>query len=158
MQKVRKGVFETNSSSTHSLSISDADYNYTTSEDSVVIDLAWYKFGWEQEKYFDFESKFAYVLLYLRDWVDEEFKKLHFPAVTSMVKEFLGVTELTIHNYFNNITGDWLDGYIDHQSVECRDLDYLFQDESGTIDLTYKTLKKLLFNGDSYVETDNDNH
>ena len=79
VQLIRKSVFETNSSSCHSLDITDdTELNdIPIPDDEGVITLVSGDFGWELRNYKHFESKAAYLIVYIRDWCKdqkEEFK------------------------------------------------------------------------------------
>ena len=174
---IRKGVFETNSSSCHSISVNESMvYNDIPKLDfSGNILLNSGEFGWEVETYHDFESKAAYLIVYIRDWCGdkkEEFKNI----LESIIKEVSGCESISYEDNFwetekvsyeettwNSVTKqsektgevryydrNLGEGYIDHQSVEDKDCHFLFEN--------IETLKSFLFNSASYIETDNDNH
>jgi len=84
MLKARKGVFETNSSSTHSICIclDEIDLNYPT----TPIRLFYNDYGWERDTLISPEEKLSYLLTAMdnissskeedlkniKDWLDEE--------------------------------------------------------------------------------------
>lgn len=174
---IRKQVFETNSSSCHSLSIVDGmTYNDIPICDNYgVVHINSGEFGWEQETYYNFNEKASYLAVYIRDWTGDklqEFKEIF----ENVIKEVSGCDEISYETNFwekeevfyditawnsetkqSEKTGEKRsymsnlgDGYIDHQSVESQDLHYLFEDTNQ--------IKSFLFNNNSYLETDNDNH
>lgn len=62
MQQIRKSVFETNSSSTHSISISShGDIELVTPDDEGNINVDIGQFGWEEEIHSDFATKASYL-------------------------------------------------------------------------------------------------
>jgi hypothetical protein len=67
---IRDSVFETNSSSTHSITIgSDTDFDTIVPNENGIIQVPTADFGWNPDDYYDPEYRLAYALLYLRDWV-----------------------------------------------------------------------------------------
>lgn len=153
MQTIRQGVFETNSSSTHSLSISSKDCLYDSvyvPEDGILL-VPPMEFGWEEETYNDPMSKLAYVMIYIRDWIRNDSKQEHATEVLKdLVCRHTGATDLVLDDKKNN--WDRYEAYIDHQSVEDNDLDHFFE-PGGEL-----RLKEFLFNPHSELKTDNDNH
>jgi hypothetical protein len=102
------------------------------------------EFGWEQETYYEPEEKASYAMA--------------FAAESSRSGEFFGMLEEVIkeHTGCNTVIFDKEEdggkspdfGYIDHQS----------QDVCAKAFESKEALKEFLFNPESYVETDNDNH
>ena len=173
MNKVtRSGVFETNSSSTHSISFSDSPH-FIKLHGPIEIHCG--EFGWEEETYYDFNTKASYLLTDLASREDTE--KLR--TLNEVIKEETGqeptyygqyediivninnknpwLIEYITHTYKNNdgTEGSWKEskqdlGYIDHQSIE-----------SGVPGEPFKNKKKLrqyLFDENTFLRTDNDNH
>jgi hypothetical protein len=152
--KIRQSCFETNSSSTHSLSFKDDETDFVVpyidpEHGGVYVgnNNAELEFGWQEETYDGIPSKLAYVLLYIRDWAEDVNKEVFRKILDDVVHQQSGA---------NLVVGDWYasdeygeKGYIDHQSVEDNDLDYLFE--------TPEKLRIFLFGKNSYLETDNDN-
>lgn len=136
--KIRSKVFETNSSSTHSLSIDDKAElvkqpfsDEETKNGVVTIDQG--EFGWEQETYHGVKDKLSY--LYTSAGKDEGKRFL----IKQAVKDFSGL----------DVVFGLDDGYIDHQSSDvCDDV------WSGGI----PSVIRFLFSPKSFFETDNDNH
>ena len=150
---VRHG-FETNSSSAHSITLGEsAVYDSITPNDEGVIVLREYEFGWEWETYTTVEARLAYAYIYARDWSGGY--RTHFmDTLETVVRNHTGATAIVMGrtnewgNYDEYAEED-IGGYIDHQSVENGELDYLFQDPT--------LLKKFIFNAGSTIETGNDN-
>lgn len=147
---IRYGVFETNSSSCHSISIDKNNKNFTASDLYVdtngYVTLTGGEFGWEQEEYFDALTKANYCAqdIYKYDWgtdsyLLDEYKK---NMLIDVIKEQTGCDDVVFD--LDSLRG----GYIDHQS-------------HGTSYKAFEnkeTLRNFIFNSNSYLETDNDNH
>lgn len=146
MKLVRHGVFETNSSSCHSLSVGNSGVyqSITPNEDNLIVIDDSYEFGWSQEMYTNTDERLAYAYVYAMDW-SREYKEEFFNTLQQVVCEHTGASAV-LHNKGE----DSGYGYIDHQSVEDGELDYIFKDKG--------LLKSFIFDRDSWVETDNDNH
>lgn len=144
---IRKSCFETNSSSTHSLSV-DESFSESLLE-TVPLDNGVFKhscygdYGWEIETYNDVIDKIDYMSIYVRDWCggrSDEFKDV----LTRVIMEQSQASGVEIN------FGSDDDGYIDHQSVECNDYHYLFESP--------ELLRMFIFSPKSSFRTDNDNH
>lgn len=144
MIQIREGIFETNSSSTHSISLGDGfemsiDTSWCPDRDGV-IKVDGHEFGWDQETYNEAEYKVSYAWIIVRDWSEDEKEKRH-ELLDAVIMAQTGATEV------------WYEpkeGYIDHQSVDCDQMGWLFEDVD--------TLRNFIFNRDSWLETDNDNY
>ncbi len=149
MKLVRHGVFETNSSSCHSLSIgASGTYDgITPNEDNLIIVDDSHEFGWSQETYSYPEARLAYAYIYAMDWSGDK-RDEFIKTLQEVVCEHTGAGAVT-HEVFGKKWNDGY-GYIDHQSVESADLHYIFEDKS--------LLKSFIFDSSSWIETDNDNH
>ncbi len=149
MRQIRKGVFETNSSSTHSITISGED-KIIYPKFIPVIEFG--EYGWEEESYSDFTDKLSYVVTMLatlnRVEKIEDFLKL---------KEFTWLKE-AVEQHCGQILevkplAGWSPlGYVDHQSNDVLD-EFLPSDELG---FKIKVLD-FIFNEKYGFETSNDN-
>ena len=144
---IRKGVFETNSSSTHSIIIAREG---TEPLDQVVFSIG--EYGWECEKYHDVNSKASYfytaACACLRRDVADEISAMLSPYGI----ECIFYIKPVFVTYHSDTYGDsnYLDnGYIDHDMEAIDFVKGLLEDASQLIDF--------LFNDKSYVETGNDN-
>lgn len=164
MIKIRYGVFETNSSSCHSISFSN-DYKPITKSklkninkekeslstlidryNNLVIPLG--EFGWEEREYNDARTKLQYALTMayvtecnnMNDFEETEGYK----DISSLLEEEIGCNLLIPTNL------EYC--YIDHQS--CEDYKSLrdFINDYGV------RLYDFIFNSDVTLITDNDNH
>jgi hypothetical protein len=130
---IRNGVFETNSSSAHSISISKCDQEFIIDtiypdQDGVIL-VKGEEFGWAWEKFNDSMTKLAYVMQDQQGKHDE---------IIEVVKEQTGALEVV---FVEN------GGYIDHESYGtaydvCHDKD---------------SIKNFVFNKNSWLFTGNDN-
>lgn len=165
MKNIRSKVFETNSSSTHSISIcADADGIYETvvpDKDGAIV-LSGGKFGWDFAEYSDCLTKMNYAAIFTAspgthnsyDKFQAEFARTR-ELLIQVIKEHTGAKKIvfnfTVEQYNkdkNFISGN---SYIDHQSnlMERRSTLRAFESK--------QTLKDWLFNPKSKLETGNDN-
>lgn len=157
--KTRDAVFETNSSSTHSLSLSEDFSNMVESPLSDyqikqgIVTISSGEYGWEVETYTDWLTKASYLYTDAMigcdssiDPNDEFFRNenIKLSILCKAIKEYTGVDV-----FFEKSSDKYYPfGYIDHQSVgECGQV--WDEDVSGVI--------RFLFSIDSVLETSNDN-
>ena len=136
--KIRKGTFETNSSSTHSIAISKNKVNIPVGR-SINFHIG--EYGWEESEY-SFPDYMYTSLLYNDD--EEGLQKLKSILDKWNVKYNFEEPELEYYNgyrYLNN-------GYIDHGGETFSIMREILNDED--------LLARALF-GDSTVYTGNDN-
>lgn len=130
MKKVRQQVFETNSSSTHSISVCSDIKNYIFDilcpNDDGQIELDGGEFGWEWEEYNDAHTKANYLSLQYQN-------KEELQLLTLEIMEQTGANEI-IYNF---------NGYIDHQSNDVYPENH--------------EIKDFIFNRNSILRTGNDN-
>lgn len=160
MKQIRLNVFETNSSSTHSISFSGRNnecYNnieVDAYDNKVHVCLG--EFGWEIDSHTDSATKLQYLITYicqqngLTTWYggnfEDNLKELQ------ELEDFQNVEECV--RYELNCDGieiDSLEGYIDHQSVYGDNLREYFDYEG------VDNIHQFIF-GNVIVHTDNDNH
>ena len=176
MKTIRNNVFETNSSSTHSVSIShkvsslygsDCLSNYIEFYDNKVH-VRFGEFGWEIESYVLPYDKLQYIVTMLVEtegnnitkvddlWETEGFKLIN-DAVADYcncdgiwIDENMKLDSYTLdgkeHYYISH------EGYIDHQSYEDYKSVQDFLDDYGV------NITDFIFNTGVVVHTDNDNH
>ena len=152
--QIRQGVFETNSSSTHAISI--CRYDKQPIPKSLYFGFG--AFGWENEVYDDYESKAAYLWTAVcghyiyeddRPKIEEIKEKL-----TKILNDY-GVESIQFANgeYVDNSWGDSrylkFDGYIDHGWELIKWVENMLEDPDLLIGY--------LFNTESFVNTGNDN-
>lgn len=161
MKQIRRNVFETNSSSTHSITYSKHYIKCTNNIEVDEIDnkvhVCLGEFGWEIDSHEDSSTKLQYLITYVcaqnglttwwsEDGFDEKVVELRsledFKNIEECVKDELGCDGIEI---------DSLDGYIDHQSLYGSNLQEYFDYEGVS------NLYEYIF-GNIIVHTDNDNH
>ena len=174
---LRNSVFETNSSSCHSLALAKADNGESSSAATLSKLYTDYQldengnlhfnvgeYGWGFEVLSDFQSKLAYVMTYA-------IRKGSYYDFLDLMKALHDVTQFNQLYYFDRLVGYWNeeenvfkfsgyysdvddlerdigDAYIDHNSFYL--LNGIIEDEDK--------LKNLLFVKDSEIVIENDNH
>lgn len=132
---IRKSVFETNSSSSHSISMSSEDKQFLL--DTIYPDqfgrvyVRGGEYGWEWERYNDAETKLSYAF---QDDVPLE-------LLEKVVKDQTGATEVIFDEKSK------ADGYIDHSSVGT----------AHSVCVDEESTKNFIFNKNSWLFTGNDN-
>lgn len=149
MKVIRNGVFETNSSSTHSFTTSYEGYEYKR---GIEIKPDWDgEFGWNWDAWYTTEEKLAYIC---RCIMDADWKNTHdsdkgiYDALRPLQErlENLGV-------YFEIPTAEYLDkhwGYVDHGN------EYYTSDIVDILE-TDESLLSFLFNPNNGIDGGNDN-
>lgn len=180
MKQTRKSIFETNSSSTHSVTIKNNDkYNYT---DFIVdpadhyIHMTFGEFGWGYDEFIDPMTKLQYLLTLLLEinkatfgregitTIDEFYNLDEYILIESIVTEHVeGCKGICIYddgfkvNEYEGPNGEtryWTthNGYVDHQSCEGYTSLYDFFEEWGT------GIEDFIFNEKIELVIDNDNN
>lgn len=145
---IRTGVFETNSSSTHTLTIASdvIEPSKLVVNQDGYIEISCREFGWDHLEFHNQLSKLSYVLTSL---VFD-----HRSPTMSKCYEWLNemIFEHTGHqlHYVPRTDAFWAHGYIDHQSWGELEL-------SGNKAAFKKRAKLIIFGTDNYITTDNDN-
>lgn len=161
MKKIRKGVFETNSSSTHSLSVSKLKKeSYTLSFPDT---LTFGEFGWGYERLTSPVKKAEYIITLVRYNLDykssEDYKSVinskYMKLVIEAIKEKTGkkVDIVPCDSPYYSI------GYIDHQSLNPDIFSKEGIDLFGMKENDFKeAVKEIIFNNSYVIHVDNDNH
>ena len=142
----RHAVFETNSSSSHSIHIEHGVFNHVSdfpwlldNRRDGAVQIYYGEFGWEPEAHTTLADRASYALTWAASYGDS----VHLEMLRRVLEaEFGHPVE------FCESRGCYPTGYIDHQSSEVAAP--AFADE--------KTLRSFIFNTKSWVRTDNDNH
>lgn len=173
---IRSNVFETNSSSCHSISIQKCEatlYSRLYPNEDGLIELIGGEFGWGYDKYTDALTKANYVAVAIAlleksandfNTADEERKKVfnYYSLPEFGAKNYLAakmIFEKVIRNQtgaeviYNFSVDDWQHpnhSYIDHQSFEdAKDGEWLLNEEE---------VFNFIFSPESELVIDNDNH
>lgn len=166
MRSIRNGVFETNSSSTHSLSIRKSDKGLYPKTSLVVeednrIHVLLGEYGWEYEKYNRPIEKLAYLCTMCLEtdgrWAEsvEKFYECDgFKMINDAIAEYCNCDGIQIDSEltyeYERVSSET--AYIDHQSCE----DYYsvksYLDDYGV------GVVEFVFDSSVTVITDNDNH
>lgn len=130
---VRTGVFETNSSSSHSLSVANSDQEFVLDtlypDQFGVIRVEGKQFGWGWEKSNDAETKLAYAF---QDSFGQD------DLIKEVVMEQTGANEVIFNEG---------DGYIDHEGVGT----------TNDIRNSKEDMRNFIFNKNSWLFIGNDN-
>lgn len=157
MKQIRQDTFETNSSSSHSITISNkghfdanalpvVDY-YKGTKDCVVLTGG--EFGWGYEYYDDALTKANYLATFVEtvELYNHDMSK-YYNMLVDCIKGVTGCKNVVLDLGSDNKFGYNPDAYIDHQSEE------VGIDAFTSID----DLKHFIFNRKSVLVIDNDNH
>lgn len=146
----RHKVFETNSSSTHSICITPGDFKPDTfyRTDNGTLRLLPGEFGWEQESYRDPWSKASYCLTYVKTGGDPDGSRE--AMLREVLEKEVGKVDFIPFGCDPIDGNDW--GYIDHQSHIGH------RDACGEAFKSKESLRAFIFNPNSILVTDNDNH
>lgn len=141
MKTIRQGTFETNSSSTHAVSIvrGERDYNGIPVREDGSIYLTGGEFGWQWEKYNDAETKANYCAV--DAWNNPE----RLQMLTDVLKEHTGAKDVVFNLSCDYRSPNW--SYIDHQSWG--ELNQAWHNEENLADF--------IFCNDSWLYLGNDN-
>lgn len=133
MIKIRRNVFETNSSSMHSLSVigSDRVSTLTTSKDGIIV-VGEGEFGWGYDTLTTPSEKLSYLV------TEYSGQEEMIDMIKEAVKDYTGLTMAVYED----------EGYIDHQSQGM--ISEYVSDKQSIIDL--------VFNDKNVIIIDNDNH
>lgn len=142
MLKKRNKVFETNSSSTHCITVSDRnDGKYDL---PITVKPDWYgEFGWQWETWSSIEEKLAYMIrcLIAYDYTKETLQDKVKPIQERL--HSLGIDfELPTYD-------DWQDGFVDHEDWYQEEMEDIYNNDND--------LLNFLLSENSYIEGGNDN-
>ena len=151
MKNIRQKVFETNSSSTHSISISNVTngvYDTIIPDKKGNIYLTGGEFGWEEESYTDPTIKAIYCAIDIKADIADTSTQVnkHKKMLTKVICEHTGAKKV-IFDFSTDYNAKKY-SYIDHQS----------EGTSLEAFASEKALKDFIFGPESVLTTDNDNH
>ena len=159
-QVTRHGVFETNSSSVHSLSIEGASHLVTLTITNGELMVEFGEFGWGYDRLDYWYDKLSYVLTAIQyhDTSVTNYETLEqsqfYQWLVELVKDYSGATMGILKDRDNYHTM----GYIDHQSTPQEGGDPL-EDLWSTDEAEFKSnIKDVIFDAQYVIVIDNDNH
>jgi len=143
MRTIRRSVFETNSSSVHTIAISASDQltGKLGAGTDGVCEIYPGEFGWGIDTFYDAHSKASYCLTAAKQRGNTEWLTM----LETAIKEVTGASGVLFCPQ-NDKYYPW--GYIDHQSVG----------EDAKAFESMELLKNFIFNPASILVVDNDNH
>lgn len=149
-RQVRRGTFETNSSSTHAICITKSEYRHNSFSH---IDFEIGEFGWENDEYDSLYNKASYlitaILSFDKDEADENLQKLKDILDSNNIEYTLPELKVDSWEYEGKKRYYYdIDGYIDHSGETKEFVEAVLSDSDR--------LFRFLF-GDSFIITGNDN-
>lgn len=132
---IRRGVFETNSSSTHSISIQNNRIDPSLIK-SLILDKS--DFGWRKDEYTDAQSRMTYLNTYIEEYAPKE-QQDKFHKMLESISQTYGVEFLVSKNSE--------EGYIDHAELK-EFAEYVLSSEDK--------LLQYLYGKDSCIRTSSD--
>lgn len=158
--KIRKGVFETNSSSMHSLTVIAGDrmgeYNFNTIDvdGEELIPVYPDEYGWNGDDLKTPLQKLSYIITMVqyKDSLireDDIEDSRYFLWLSEMIKDYVGygIAYQPSHDEYYKY------GYIDHESVDILD-EYWVDDKEEF----QSNMRDIIFNEKYFIIIDNDNH
>lgn len=185
MKQIRKNIFETNSSSTHSVSIANPKLNYDqlidyVNPDDNMIHIQFGEFGWGYDEYEDAYNKLAYLLTMILETrkatfcrggittIDEYYMLDEFILVESIVTENTpGCKGICIDNdgfKFNEYDDPDIDikneshGYLDHNGYIDHQSCEDYESLNDFLEDWGTNITDFIFNENIQLVIDNDNH
>ena len=157
-RQIRQQAFETNSSSSHSVTIAPGNYVSDTLyvDDSGVCEIYPGEYGWEAEDYHSASEKASYALTWAKSLTEGSADARNAEEMLiKVIKAETGAREVRLVPNFTAETKTerdyWEWGYVDHQSGPGSGSDFAKVWKSEAL------LHSFIFNPASFVHTDNDN-
>lgn len=164
LRRIRKGVFETNSSSCHAVSISSNAKSYMhlyPSPKDNKIHVSFGEFGWGYERYRDPYNKLSYLLTMIMEnhcyeikSMDEFYELEEFEILDELIRDECDCEGIYLESDRCYYDEDWnyfhIDGYIDHQSMYDSVIEFLGNYGINMCDF--------IFDENVCLIIDNDNH
>lgn len=154
-KQIRSNVFETNSSSSHSLTLSQEALVPAPFPPQVLrrgyVDISLGEFGWEWQRYYDPIAKLSYLATQVTDGHVPEDCPDNMDVSTYEHNQELQMLGQVVKEHTGCEMRIYGSGYIDHQSAKSDGANgmELFDDK--------EKLKRFIFDANSYIETGNDN-
>lgn len=137
---IRTNIFETNSSSTHTISISR---NFDVANHPFPKTLVFHgdEFGWDVEIYDDVYSRCSYLYTAMCSLLNDEELETRKNHIKDVLEKYGVVAAFAPFKYCDN-------GYIDHDEDTWGLLNYVFENENNLLNYIF---------GDTLIYTSNDN-
>lgn len=157
MKNIRNSVYETNSSSTHSFSVSTDTSGILSTiipDDDGVITLEGGEFGWGWEKFNDALTKANYAAVYISDYamVHKDHGNDLLDVLKNVICEHTGAKDIVFDLGLDSKT---FKSHIDHQSNA-------FENDNFLVSYAHNAdvMKNWIFNPESwlFIGDDNSNH
>lgn len=145
-KQIRCNIFETNSSSVHSICI--AKKNITKDDLPEHLTFSHGEFGWENKKYTDVKNKASYLYEAINAYYDKDKKRIE--CWKNQVYKILGRYGI-VCDFEQDKKNEWglSYGYIDHPEG--------IEEFVKRVTSSEKRLLRYLFSDDSFIITGNDN-
>ena len=143
---IRYNIWETNSSSCHSMVIVENDKAESEIPKEITVELG--KFGWEEHFYSDFSTKLSWIYTVLQYLEDTEKRQEYIDKLKTSL-EINGVETITFEDPEEDTDEfGWHNWYVDHGDEYVQEVLDLFENND---------LHNFLYCSKSYLHTDNDN-
>lgn len=140
-KQIRRNVFETNSSSTHSLTIGNGNKEFPELNENGNIEISLSQYGWEKDEYYGLNDRVSYVFSYLYNHREgEEYSNIEYTELYNKLIEY--IKEQTGANDIE-FTGCDDYCYVDHGSEHMQ--------------MDFEWLIDFMFNSGGFFTTDNNN-
>ena len=163
-RQIRRNVFETNSSSVHSISISRSgtieSSILSVNEDTNKIGVHFGEFGWGYDKLNCQSEKLSYLLTMIAETetrkLEDFYNSKGFIKLNAEISQYCNCDGIEILD--NMEINDWnggkyldIDGYIDHQSSEDYSSlsDFLEQNNTNIIDYVFNNGVSMIIDNDN---------
>lgn len=152
--KIRKGVFETNSSSTHALVVGS---KLDTDDLPSDVVLTGGEYGWYGEDLVTVLDKANYLLTMINSVYSIPSVDYSFKAGLATVEDFENTVKK--NKYYTEMLKNCLEKRLGYIEIEYNEDSYIDHGDAWISDLPdiFKNLDKILFNRDSYIVLSNDN-
>ena len=159
---IRRGVFETNSSSAHTISLLSGDTNKTDISGEIYCS----EYSWEQETYITPDEKLSYIYTLVASWYGADCSDLKENETKEdyhdrfLESRFMILLQEEYPNAeFCDDGGCYGYGYIDHQSIDVFNYEFFNGKYCNEItDSEFRDAVSKFINEPYMLTTDNDNH
>ncbi len=139
-KSIRTNIFETNSSSTHTISIS-RNFDVANYQFPKTLVFQGGEFGWDVDIYDDVESRCRYLYTAMCSLYDKKELEVKKKYIEDILQKHGVVAAFAKFEYYD-------DGYIDHSENLWNFVGYVFENENNLLNYIF---------GDTLIYTSNDN-